>query len=175
MAKTGRICILAIVMALLVIGGCTTNECTDNQNSLPLAGFYSSQAVPQQISVDSISIYGLHVPGDSILLDSVVNVKEVYLPFRIDEPGTTFVISYHQQAISDSRLNDTVTFHYRSEPYFVSIGCGAIYRYVMEGIDHTTHLIDSVTCPEGVITNAAVENLRIYFRVDESEEAPGEQ
>ncbi len=175
MGKTGLTCVLTLFAALLLLEGCTTNDCNDNQNSLPLAGFYSSQAVPQAISVDSISVYGLRAPGDSLLLDSAKNVQEVYLPFRIDEPTTTYVLSYHQKAISDSRLNDTVTFRYRSEPYFVSIGCGAIYRYVMEGIDYTTHIIDSVTCPEGVITNAPMQNLRIYFRVEESEEAPGAQ
>lgn len=175
MGKTGAISLLIAISALLGAGGCTTNDCSDNQNSLPLAGFYSSQAVPQAISVDSISVYGLGAPGNAMQLDSASRVSEVYLPFRIDEPTTTYVLSYHQKAISDPRLNDTVTFRYRSEPYFVSIGCGAIYRYVMEGIDYTTHIIDSVTCPEGVITNAAMQNLRIYFRVEESEEAPGAQ
>lgn len=173
MAMRSLPCILIIAAALLASGGCTTNDCSDNQNSLPLAGFYSSQVVPKPIAVDSISVYGLHAPGDSLLLDSAVKVQEVYLPFRIDEKSTTYVLSYHQKAISDSRLNDTVTFCYRSEPYFVSIGCGAIYKYVMEGIDYTTHLLDSVTCPAGVITNAPIQNLRIYFRVEESEEAPG--
>lgn len=175
MAMRGLPCILILAVGLLCIGSCTTNDCSDNQNSLPLAGFYSSQVVPQAIAIDSISVFGLRAPGDSLLLDSALKVQEVYLPFRIDERTTTYVIDYHQKAISDYRLNDTVTFRYSPEPYFVSIGCGAIYRYVMEGIDYTTHIIDSVTCPEGVITNAPIQNLRIYFRVEESEEAPGAQ
>ena len=102
MAKSALFLMLAVGAALLAAGGCSTNDCGDNQNSLPLAGFYTSQDVPQAISIDSISIYGLHAPGDSLLLDSAVRVSEVYLPFRIDEPATTYVISYHQARISDS-------------------------------------------------------------------------
>ena len=165
--KTKKILILLLVVYvwLTILVSCSSGECMDNKNSMPLAGFYSSEPSPQQISIDSISVYGLDAPEKSLILDSVDNVKEVYLPFRIDGPLTTYIIDYHQKSIEDSRLNDTITFRYEIIPFFMSKECGAIYKYKIEEIATTNHLIDSVTCPLGIIDNVASENLKIYLRV----------
>ncbi len=158
------ICVSVLTIATSLIN-CSSGECLDNKNSLPLAGFYSSEVSPQQISIDSISVYGLETPEKSRLLDSVRNVHNVYLPFRIDEPTTTYVFDYHQTHISDSRLNDTIAFNYDIIPFFVSKECGAIYKYKIKNIVCTKHLIDSVVCSSDVIDNVDMENLKIYFRV----------
>ena len=174
-----RILRLAIVPSMVtiilgaLISSCSTSECYDNQNSLPLAGFYSSQPVPVPISLDSITIQGIGVKGDSILQDSVRNISQVYLPFRIDQPSTTYEIKYLAGLPGLYRISDFITFRYEIVPMFVSAACGAVYYYKMTEIDHTSNFIDSVSCPGGVITNANIENLRIYFRVGE-EEAPAE-
>ncbi len=77
-------------VVLIAVGlSCSNEECFENKNSLPLAGFYSSGDDPKTISLDSISIYGVGVPGDSILQDSVRGLSQSYLPFRIDENSTT--------------------------------------------------------------------------------------
>ena len=156
---------LVICVGLALLASCSSGECMDNKNSMPLAGFYSSEQFPKNIIIDSISVYGLDAPEKSMILDSAKNVKEVYLPFRIDEPSTTFILDYHQKSIEDYRLNDTITFSYDIIPFFVSKECGAIYKYKIEEISTTKHLIDSVMCPLGIIDNVASENLRIYFRV----------
>ena len=57
-----------------------------------------------------------------------------------------------------------ITFRYDIEPYFVSSACGAVYNYKITSIETTHVAIDSVVCPSGIITNAPVENLRVYFR-----------
>jgi hypothetical protein len=158
------------MMAILVAGACSSDECYDNRNSLPLAGFYSSARVPQQISLDSISILGLGVPGDSILQDSVRGLGESYLPFRIDQNSTTYEIRYLSGVLGQLRIADTITFNYDIVPWFVSSACGVIYQYHMTSINTTHNIIDSVTCPGGVITNADSENIRIYFRVSTEEE-----
>lgn len=153
---------VAIWMLLL---GCATDECLQNQTSLPLAGFYTATASPQQITVDSLSIYGLGAPGDSVLVHEKERLSSTYLPFRIDGESTTYVIRYMQKALERYNLADTITFNYEMQPWFVSTACGTIYRYDMRDIKHTTWLIDSVTCPPGVIDNTDMENLRIYFKV----------
>lgn len=155
---------------LTVWSGCNTTECYDNQNSLPLAGFYSSGSKPQAISLDSISILGIGAPGDSILLDSVRSVSQVYLPFRIDQPITTYAIYYLSGEAGKLEINDFITFNYDIVPMFVSTACGAVYYYKINSIQHTYNFIDSVTCPTGVITNENIENLKIYFRVNLDEE-----
>lgn len=165
--------ILPAGIALLVAGvACTNDECMENKNSLPLAGFYSSEAVPVAISVDSVTIYGIGAPGDSVLHDSVRNLKQSYLPFRIDQESTSYVIRYLQGELGRFRIADTITFNYDIVPWFVSSSCGVVYEYRMRDIVTTHHVIDSVTCPGGVIDNKNSENLRIYFRVAREEEQP---
>lgn len=164
----GPVVFLGIIAGLA--GGCSTNECYDNQNSLPLAGFYSSQEVPVAISLDSISILGIGAPGDSILQDSVRNLSQTYLPFRIDQESTTYAILYLAGELGQLGIFDLITFNYEILPMFVSTACGTVYYYKMTSIDYTTNIIDSVTCPTGEITNANIENLKIYFRVSAEEE-----
>ena len=162
--------ILFVGFTMGIIGGCATTECYDNQNSLPLAGFYSSQEVPAAISLDSISILGIGAPGDSILQDSVRSLSQVYLPFRIDQNSTTYEIRYLAGLPGFYRMSDIITFNYDIEPMFVSTACGTVYYYKMTSIDYTKNFIDSVVCPKGVITNENMENLKIYFRVNLEEE-----
>lgn len=164
---------LVPLFAIAAMGGavaCSSSECLDNKNSLPLAGFYSSALEPQAISLDSITITGVDVPGDSILHDSVRNISTTYLPFRIDQSSTTYRILYLSGLAGRLGLFDEITFDYDIEPWFVSSACGTIYRYRIKEINHTSLFIDSVSVPDGIISNTPGENIRIYFRVNLPEE-----
>lgn len=155
------------VTAAVTLWGYSQDECLENGNSLPLAGFFSSTDTPEAITIDSLTIFGLGAPGDSILHDSVRSLDESYLPFRIDTPETTFVIRYLQGDLGRYHIADTITFRYDICPNFVSAACGVVYDYRMTEITTTHNVIDSVTCPSGIITNEDSQNLRIYFRVAE--------
>lgn len=154
------------VAAVCFFAACSTDECMDNQNSLPLAGFYSSSEKPQQLRVDSVTIYGVGAPGDSVLVDCGY-VSQLYLPFRIDQEETTYVFRYDNKAAAELGLEDRITFRYSIEPRFVSEACGAVYDYKIRQIESTHVFIDTVTCPNGIIDNKAVENLKIFFKYDE--------
>lgn len=144
------------------MGACSNSECSENRNSLPLAGFMSSSQTPQSIVLDKLSISGLGAPADSVL--TVSNSSQAYLPFNIEAHTTAFEIAYDEMP---DALADTITFTYDIEPRFESADCGVIYRYKIQDISHTTHLIDSVTCPAGVIDNKPGQNIFIYFRMSE--------
>lgn len=165
-----RLAPLVVMSVILGIAACSNDECYENKNSLPLAGFYSSGASPAAISLDSITILGLGAPGDSVLHDSVRGIKQSYLPFRIDQESTTYIIRYLQGLLGRYRVADTITFNYEIVPWFVSASCGAVYEYKIRSIESTHYVIDSVTCPGGIIDNKNAENLRIYFRVSTNEE-----
>lgn len=166
-----RLPAILAVCVITAVAACSNEECLDNKNSLPLAGFYSSDPRPQAIRVDSLTIYGIGAPGDSILQDSARNLSQVYLPFRIDQEQTRYVIKYLQGELGKFRVADTISFNYMIKPWFVSSACGVVYDYEIRSIETTHHVIDSVTCPLGEITNANIENLKIYFRVSEKEES----
>lgn len=167
--RIGRNVGLSVIAGLLTLASCATSECYDNRNSLPRAGFYSSDSIPQAVSLDSVSIYGIGAPGDSVLHDSVRNLTETYLPFRIDQDRTQYVIKYLGGVAGFFHLGDTITFNYDIEPWFVSSACGVVYNYRIKSIETTHFAIDSVTCPLGVINNVDGENIRIYFKVGSGE------
>lgn len=159
-----------IMSAALVMASCVNDECLENRNSLPLAGFYSSSATPEAIALDTITITGIGVPGDSILHDRESGLSKSYFPFRIDGGTTSYEIKYLTGLLGKYGICDTITFNYETVPWFVSSSCGVIYKYDVTSIVTTHHAIDSVTCPRGVIDNANMENLKIYFRVSSSTE-----
>lgn len=160
---TTFVCFLALMVAF---SACNTSGCTDNQSSLPYAGFYSS-AGGQSISVDSLDIKGLGAPGDSMLYAAGTSLSSVYLPFRATSNVTSYCFHYAQRGIDDIAYNDTITFSYTSGPYFASEECGAILRYDIRSLKYTRHLIDSIAITDSIVTNSDIERIKIYFRTSE--------
>lgn len=163
--------LLPYTLGAAILGGviaCNNDECYDNHNSLPLAGFYTATENPQAISIDSVSIYAIGAPGDSVLHDSVRSLSQTYLPFRIDGNASQvdYVIRYLQGALGRFGIADTISLKYDIEPKFISSACGVVYIFRLTDIVTTHYCIDSVTCPRGYIDNVAVENIHIYFRVN---------
>ncbi len=150
--------------------GCNSSGCLDNRNSLPLAGFYDA-STGDAVSVSGLSIGGVGAPGDSLLADAGENIHSIYLPFRSTQDETTFVFSTKAKTNlaeepDDMVLSDYVTFRYESIPYFASADCGAMYRYRILAVDHTSLFIDSVGIIDSLITNTDMERIKIYLRHD---------
>lgn len=157
---------IAALVLLCTTWACNTSGCTDNQNSLPLAGFYTTGTLgkPIEITLDSVEIGGVGAPGDSLLYGAGTPLQSAYLPLRSTAQTTSFYIHYAQQSLNDPALNDTITFGYTSTPYFASEECGAMYHYHIDRMTHTSHLIDSVVITDSLITNTDTERIRIFFR-----------
>ncbi len=153
-----------------ILQGCNTDGCTDNRSALPLMAFYSS-TTDAPMMLDSIGIGGVDAPRDSLLVYPGESTLSAYLPFRFEKNSTSFFFhyAYPQQGLDDPRFNDTITFHYASEPYFASEECGAFYVYTIKKVDYTRHLIDSVAVTDSVVTNVEMERIRVYFRTSEAE------
>lgn len=160
------------MMLLPVVVSCSTDECEENTSALPLAGFYSSGKVPQAISLDTISVYGIGAPGDSAIISKKAGRSETYLPFDPESDESKFVIRYDALAGTSggNAPSDTITFVYSKTPWFYSVACGVSYVYDIKDIQYSTNIIDSVACPRGVIDNSQGENIRIYFRTAQAGE-----
>lgn len=155
---------IATVAASLLSQGCNTSGCTDNQNSLPLAGFYSSAG--EAVSISDIEISGVNQPTDSLLYASGSSQHLVYLPFRSKYTTTSYAFHYTQEGLDDPQYNDTITFDYTSAPYFASEECGAMLTYSITRMSYTRHLIQSVEIVDSLITNTDIERIKIYFRTE---------
>ncbi|MCM1521601.1 MAG: DUF6452 family protein [Muribaculaceae bacterium] len=158
---------LPLAVVSLLMSACGASLCTDNQNSIPLAGFYAMSTF-EPITLDSLAIGGVGAPNDSLLLAPSSSAKQVYLPLRSTTDRTQFCIAYKQQALDYAELNDTLTFTYTSIPYFASSECGAMYHYRVTSLTYTRHLIDSVGLSDSTITNVERETVKIFFRVADS-------
>ena len=157
---------ILFMTAIAACAACSTDGCLNNQNSLPLAGFYSS-ATHQPIVIDSIDIGGVDAPHDSLLHTTGTTVSEIYLPFRSAKQTTSFYFHYTQKSLDNPIFNDTLFFRYDSEPYFASEECGAMYRFIIKEVRHTSHIIDSVAITDSVITNTDAQRIQIFMRTQQ--------
>lgn len=162
--------VIAGVIAAGAFWGCSTDECVQNKNALPYAGFYNSLDAEKSVSIDSLEVYGMNAPGDSILFSGRNAISKLYLPFRIDRDTTTYIFRYLHKELAAADIRDTVRFIYERNPRFVSSACGVSYVFDMVKIENSGVLIDSVVCPMNMIDNKDSENLRIYFRVATKEQ-----
>lgn len=159
------------MLALLLWSLCACNNtgCTENRNAVPLAAFLNPSD-DSSISLDSLSIFGIDQPNDSILSPAGSPVSQVYLPMRPTNKSVSWCIEYKWQHLDYPELNDTISFGYTSTPIFASEECGAYYRYHIDDMTYTDHLIDHVEIVDSTITNIDKVYVNIYFRVDNEEQ-----
>lgn len=156
---------ILLLAAILLVGvaACNSDEgCEGNTSSMPLAGFYSSQT-KKAITIDSLTVFGVGVPNDSLLLDTA-QASQTYFPLDIEKTQARFVIRYDQQQLAALKLADTVTIDYSPRPYFHSEECGAMYYFDVKGYRTTNVLIDSMQIIAPVFDNTTAETIKIYFR-----------
>jgi hypothetical protein len=159
---------ISFILALTVAVSCNTSGCLDNQSALPLAEFYGSEG--SAISLDSVEIRGIGAPNDSILSEAGYTVSQIYLPMRSTKESTSWCFAYKWKSLDYPQLYDTITFNYDSKPYFTSEECGATYRYQVNQVVNTNHLIDSVVMVDSLITNVDMVYIKIYFKTASSDD-----
>lgn len=151
---------------------CNSQGCIDNKSSIPLAYFYDS-ATLDRINVGGLTVGGVGAPADS-LLASDATLSEVYLPLRSDRSETSFFFSVTvtpaDTTMAPYDVTDVVDFTYESIPYFASADCGAMYRYRITSVEHTSLLIDSIGLPDSLITNVNTMSVQIFMRVNHTDE-----
>ncbi len=158
--------VLIVLSALVMIAGCSTGACYDNQNSLPKAGFYSAKT-GDAVAVSGLSVGGIGAPNDSLLCGPSETVSEVYLPFRPDETSTSFTFK-------SGLFGDVVTFTYETSPYFASADCGAVWRFRIRSVNWSGTLIDSIAVVDSLITNVDAMQLKIFLNDSGSEDEEDE-
>lgn len=160
MNRLSFIAILSLLALTISLGACSDDSCYDNGSSLPLATLHIGE---NQQAVTGLSIIGIGVPGDNLLVDSS-SVSEVYLPLRASVSNTSYVL--WRWVTTDNvktMLRDTITFDYEPVEYFHSIECGAMFNFDINNVSTTHHGIDSVVLLTPHVTNSRTPALRIHF------------
>ena len=149
---------IALITLALCAASCSDDSCSENGSSLPLAALYVGN---NQQNISALSIMGIGVPGDSLLIDST-SVNEVYLPLRASTTTTSYAL-WRPSAGGTTTVRDTLTLDYEPIEYFHSIECGVMYNFDIRKVSHTTHGIDSVVLLTPLVTNTRTPALRIHF------------
>ena len=153
-----RLLTILLIVTALCGTSCSDDSCSENGSSLPLATLYVGDS---QQNISTLSIIGIGVPGDSLLVDST-SVNEVYLPLRASTSTTSYAL-WRPSSDGTTTVRDTLTLDYEPIEYFHSIECGAMYNFNIKRISHTTHGIDSVVLLTPLVTNSRTPALRIHF------------
>lgn len=151
---------LGMIVAVMA-DGCASDGCTNNQNAIPMAGFYDS-ATGDPLTITGMSVSGVDAPNDSLLLAPGNNAHQVWLPFRGTKDETAF-------CFTSGDISDVVTFCYDSYPYFEGEDCGAMWRYVITDVSCSGRFIDSVKVTDPVITNIERERIMIFMTLPEAD------
>lgn len=160
--------ILSVALVMALLSACNSTGCIDNGSSLPLAGFYSS-ATKAKVTIASLTVGGVGAANDSLLINNS-SASQVYMPFRASTSSVKYFFHYNQEGIDDYAHNDTIRFDYESIPYFASEECGAMFRYRITNVEHTSKFIESVEIVEPLVTNIEEERIHIYFITSESDD-----
>ncbi|MDE5858130.1 MAG: hypothetical protein K2H32_07220 [Muribaculaceae bacterium] len=161
MRRLVEIVMLVVVAMVAALSSCNTTGCLDNRSSIPLADFYSS-TTNVAVVTDSIEIGGVGAPGDSLLVGAGEKVSKIYLPLRSDQSVTAFYFEYKWRGMTPA-YNDTLWIYYDSYPYFASEECGAMFRYRITRIEHTSVFLDSVAVMDSLVTNVEKSIMKLYF------------
>lgn len=145
----------------LTMASCNTSGCTELRSATPRADFYSSSG--SAISLDSISITGVGVKGDSTLVHAGQRVSQVYLPMPPVTDTVRWEIRYEWKVLSEFDITDIIEIVYERQPWFAGEECGAMYRYLIQNVSFTTNAIDSVVVVNPLVTNVDRPTLNIYF------------
>ena len=157
---------VASVAMLSLLSACGSDGCTSNTASIPLAQLYSSSTL-KAIAVDSISVYGIGAPGDSMIVRCGRSISQFTMPLRTTVDETKYVIHYDQKALSDERNNDTITLRCKTDAMFDSKECGVVYAFEVSDFYYTRHLIDSMAMPYNRITNLTSVSVQLYMRTQQ--------
>lgn len=155
----------AVTLLAPTLQSCDTSGCTELRSATPRADFYSS-ATGEAIMLDSVSVVGVGVRGDSAIVSSGTRVSQTYLPMPPKADTVSWHFGYHWAALADYGITDTVTIEYTRQPWFAGQECGAMYRYLIKRIAYTENLIDSVIVADSLVTNIDRATLNIYFHVN---------
>ena len=148
-----------IFLAILVMAGCTSLDCTLNNT------VYTKYKLGGNITTlaDTLTISTTKIAGnDSVLINKDVAVDSFMLPMSYSQPEDIF---YFEMRDTLHRVFiDTVRVSKENHPHFESVDCSPSYFHTITGVQTTHHKIDSIVINhKDVNYDAAKAHFYIYF------------
>lgn len=165
MGKILRVAAGCSLAMSVMLTGCDSGGCEGLRSAVPRADFYSMGS-KSKITVDSLEIAGVGVPGDSVLYGPSSHLSSVYLPMPPEVNRVQWRIAYMQKDLAAFDLADTITLDFERTPWFAGVECGAMYKYRITRMNHTVNLIDSVAVTDSTVINVDNPTLAVYFRTE---------
>lgn len=132
---------------------CTEESCDLETGVTVHAGFYSTESL-EQISIDSLDVYGLDIPDSSLY--SMAATDNIELPLNPSANGCSFVISNAGRA-------DTLVISYQPNLLFLSRACGYIYTFELKEVQFTANDIFNILIINNSVNPGDEENIQIFF------------
>ncbi|MGL5015486.1 MAG: DUF6452 family protein [Bacteroidales bacterium] len=153
---------LLTLIALSTIVGCGNEGCQETISVNARCSFYS-KSTNASFTFDSITVYGIGAPQDSILYNRATSQSYIKLPLKKFQEESSYVLHFQgaESEIIDQR--DTVTFYYKNKSYFISEDCGTVIHHLVDSVRYTRHYIDSLIVAKQSIINLDEENLLLLF------------
>ena len=146
-------------MLPLAFSACSESDCSlSGRPSVRFAFVNSLDHAPVSL-FDSLTVTALGT--DSVLVNRERGIDHLTLPLDYSAGTTTFVLHYSRF------LRDTITVAHTNHPHFISIDCGISMFYHLDGLEHTSILLDSIQLVNPDIDDNEKNNYRIYYTPDE--------
>lgn len=132
---------------------CTEQACDLDTEAFLNAGFYSAETA-EEISLDSLTIYGIN--REDSLIYSMANTGKAALPLDPSGESCSFIIK-------NGDRTDTLSFQYIPEMIFLSTECGYIYNYRLSDITYSLNEIENILTINENVKPGDEENIQIFF------------
>jgi hypothetical protein len=158
MKKLTHLFVLLLLSVIIAqIGGCSEEaDCSETTRRMMNTDFYKHDSTSVKDTLDSLTVTALGT--DSVIINKENNVTGVELPLRWTADSTVLVFHY-----AHSLTSDTLTVWHSNTQTFISMDCGYSMEQSITKVEHTKHLMDSVSISYKTANANAIQNLKIFY------------
>lgn len=149
---------LFITSGILALCGCSKDTVYMSNQYAVQVGFYSAYT-GKDSTVTSLSAHGIG-RSDSLIYDSAT-VKSIYLPLKLHEERTQFVLTTLLAGVS---RQDTLTFVATKKPHYVNGEEGFAFDFQLSKVYCSSNFVDTVVISDPAVNyNETFQNVKVYI------------
>ena len=163
---TAKSLTLILVMASMLLGACSSMDCSIN--SIVRCNYRFMNSNGEEIKMKGF--LSVSIPRDKAGLDdtTLVNKQEnpemLSLPMSYAQDEDELHFLYTTELESELGIMDVVKISKDNEPVFESVECPARFNHVLKSVSSTHNFIDSVVINNNKVTNDALQtHIYIYL------------